>query len=305
MKSKRIFISFLLTGIALLSSCGGGSTPTTDGRLQVLATTSIVADVVRQVGGDYVAVSTLIPIGTDPHEYSPRPRDATAIATAKIIFANGAGLEEFLNPLMESAGGNEKMIEVSGGIRFLTQSESESGGGPTLDPHTWMDPNNVLIWVDNITTALSSADPDHAVDYQVNAESYSISLIDLDSWIRSEVELIAPDHRIIVSDHGVLGYFIHEYGFSQLGTITGSFSTDAAPSAREVARLEDKIRNSGVRAIFITEPSNQTLADQIAQDTGIQAVWIYHASLTDSRGPASSYLDFMRYNVSAIVEALR
>ena len=116
---------------------------------------------------------------------------------------------------------------------------------------------------------------------------------------------IPPQNRLLVVDHAVLGYFAAQYGFTQEGTITGSFSSEAAPSARELAALEDKIRQSGVKAVFVSEAVNQTLADQIAADTGIKSIWIYHAALTASTGPAASYLEFMRHNVNAIVEALK
>ena len=305
MKKNQMLISILITSTFLLSACVSRNTPSLDGRLQVLATTSIVAEIVQQVGGEYITVTTLIPVGADPHEFSPRPQDVAAIVDADIVFANGAGLEEFLNSLLESAGGTGKLVEVSGGIDLITWEGAESGVLPANDPHTWMNPNNVLIWLTNITAALSAADPDHTSEYVAKSEAYASLLQNLDTWIRSVVEQIPAKNRMIVSDHAVLGYFIDEYGFSQGGTITDSFSTEAAPSARELAALEEEIRNSGVRAIFVTEPSNRTMADQIAQDTGIRAVWIYHASLTDASGPAPTYLDFMRYNVSAIVEALK
>jgi ABC-type Zn uptake system ZnuABC Zn-binding protein ZnuA len=168
-----------------------------------------------------------------------------------------------------------------------------------------MDPNNVLVWVENIAVALSAADPEHAAAYQANAEAYAAELRALDEWIRAQVAQVPAENRSLVADHATLGYFAEEYGFTQVGTITGSFSTEAAPSAQELAALEDEIRSLGVRAIFVTEASNQSMVEQIAQDTGIRAVWLYHASLTEADGPAPSYLEFMRYNVSAIVEALK
>ena len=296
----RGLLLFLVAGALLLTACGGAKAPDPDNRLQALATTSIVADVVQQVGGEYVNLTVLMPVGTDPHEYSPRPQDAAALADAQVIFANGAGLEEFLQPLLESAGATDKLVEVSNGVSLLAL-DGETGS----DPHTWMDPNNVIVWAQNIAAALTAADPEHAADYQANAEAYAASLRDLDAWIRSEVEQIPEANRLLVSDHAVLGYFAGTYGFSTLGTITGSFSTEAAPSAQELAALEDAILASGVKAIFVTESSNQVMADQIAGDTGIQAVWLYHASLTDASGPAPTYLEFMRYNVAAIVEALK
>ncbi|KAF0108262.1 MAG: ABC transporter substrate binding protein [Anaerolineaceae bacterium] len=298
---KRLAL-LVVAGLFLFTACGGGPPAQTGDSLNVLATTSIVADVVAQVGGDFVTLTVLLPAGTDPHAFSPQPQDAAALADADIIFANGAGLEAFLPPLLESAGADGKLVEVSAGIEL---QPLPGGDASTGDPHTWMDPNNVIVWTQNIAAALSSADPAHAADYQANAAAYAASLRALDAWIRAQVEQVPPANRLLVSDHAVLGYFAARYGFTQAGSITGSFSSEAAPSAQELAALEDKIRADGVRAIFVTEASNQSLADQVARDTGIQAVWLYHASLTEAGGPVPTYLDFMRYNVNAIVNALK
>ena len=303
MKTLWAPILAIILVLLMVTACNNTAAPV-DGKLQVLATTSIVADVVQQVGGDHIQVTTLMPVGTDPHEYSPRPQDTVALVDAQIIFANGAGLEEFLQPLIENANAASKLVEVSSGIELLHLVDDHTGQQGS-DPHTWMSPSNVVIWVVNIEAALSAADPAHAADYQANAQAYTAALRELDSWIRSEVAQIPAENRLLISDHAVLGYLAVEYGFKQPGTITGSFSTEAAPSAQELAALEDEIRSSGVKAIFVTEASNQPMADQVAKDTGIQAVWLYHASLTDANGPAPTYLDFMHYNVSAIVAALK
>ena len=303
-QSRFQFSTGLLTVVLfmLVSACGPGTPAATGGKLRVLATTSIVGDVVSQVGGDLIALSVLMPVGTDPHDFQPRPQDATALADAQVLFSNGAGLEGFLQPLLESTGAMANLVEVSAGVTLLPLPGSDQSTG---DPHTWMDPNNVIIWTQNIAAALSTADPAHATDYRANADVYVASLRDLDTWIRSEVVQIPLQNRLLVADHAVLGYFAARYGFTQEGTITGSFSSEAAPSARELAALEEKIIQSGVRAVFVSEAVNQTLADQIAGDTGIKSVWIYHATLSAPGGPAASYLDFMRYNVKAIVEALK
>jgi ABC-type Zn uptake system ZnuABC Zn-binding protein ZnuA len=302
MKIKIMLFTLLVIAMLLLSACGRGGTPVASGKLQVLATNSIVGDVVGQVGGDNITMSLLMPLGTDPHDYLPRPQDAAALADAQIIFANGAGLEASLQPLFDSTGATSKLVEVSDGITLL---RLPGGDQSTGDPHTWMDPNNVLIWTQNILTALSIADPAHATAYQANAKAYDTSLRDLDTWIRAEVAQIPPQNRLLVTDHAVLGYFAVQYGFSQVGSITGSFSSEAAPSAKELAALEEKIRQTGVRAVFVSEATNQALADQVAADTGIRTVWIYHATLTAPGGPAPTYLDFMHYNVNAIVGTLK
>ena len=301
---NRFFRPFILSIVLFgLAACGSGTpTAVTGGKLKVLATTSIVGDVVSQVGGDLIDLSVLMPVGTDPHDFQPRPQDAASLVDAQIIFSNGAGLEAFLQPMLDSTGTTGKLVEVSAGITLLPLP---GGNGLAGDPHTWMDPNNVILWTQNIAAALSSADPAHAADYQANAKTYTAALQDLDAWIRTQVAQIPPQNRLLISDHAVLGYFAQQYGFTLEGTLTGSFSSDAAPSAQELAALENTIRQTGVKAIFVSEAVNQSLADQVAADTGIKAVWIYHATLTAPGGPAPSYLDFMRYNVNAIVNALK
>jgi manganese/iron transport system substrate-binding protein len=286
----------------MLSACSDGTPAGNGGKLRVLATNSIVGDIVNQVGGDTILLTILMPVGTDPHNFQPRPQDATALTNAQVIFSSGAGLETFLPPLLESAHATGRLIEVSAGITLLPLPGSNLSTG---DPHTWMDPNNVILWTKNIAAALSVADPAHAEKYQANAEGYAVSIRDLDAWIRTEVAFIPLKNRLLIADHAVLGYFAAAYGFIQEGTITSSFSSEAAPSAKELAALEDKIHQAGVKAIFVSEAVNQTLADQVAADTGIKAVRIYHATLTAANGPAASYLEFMRYNVKAIVEALK
>jgi len=300
---KKLY-SFTFTIIIIISCLGCGRTPNQDNKIHLLTTTSIIADIVKQVGGDLTEVTSLIPIGTDPHDFSPQPKDAAAIVDADIIFINGAGLEDNLMTLIESADGIGKLIEVSQGVD-MHFSETEDGKAQFPDPHTWMDPRNILIWLNNITEALVEIDPSHGDAYKANSADYALQIEDLDFWIRSQVEIIPTDRRLIVSDHNVLGYFNAAYGFTQLGTITGSSSTEASPSAQDIASLEELIKQNNISAIFISEMSSLTLADQIALDTGLQVVKINHGSLSTEGGPAPTYLDFMRYNVAAIVEALR
>ncbi len=308
MRTKPPLLSLSLIVLQLLSSCASGRPSAGDDRLQVLATTSIVADVVRRVGGDYVQVMTLLPFGADPHTFKPRPQDVAAIVEAQIVFANGAGLEEFLEPLLESAGAMDKLVEVSAGIELLPfagEDEGEENHHESGDPHTWMDPNNVLVWVANITAALVEADPQHDPAYRANAAAYASELRALDGWIRQQVAQVPAENRYLVADHAVLGYFADEYGFTQIGTIAGSFSTGASPSAHELAVLQKRIRSYGVKAVFVGVEVNQNLAQQVAHDTGVKLVPLYHGSLTDAAGPVPTYLEFMRYNVTAIVEALK
>jgi ABC-type Zn uptake system ZnuABC Zn-binding protein ZnuA len=323
---KTTILAWCLTVIIVLVACTSPVAPTSEetnppdketehaGKLKVLATTSIVSNVVSMVGGEQIETTTLLPLGSDPHGFEPTPQDMTKILDADVIFANGAGLEEFLDNLIESAGAQNKVVYVSRGIelRHLESQTSQAGtteiedddqvGG---DPHTWVDPNNVMVWVHNIRDTLSELDPQDAEYYQVNSEKYEGSLKELDSWIREQVADVPEANRKIVSDHNLLGYFADQYGFEQVGAIIPSYSTLAEPSASELAELEDAVKELGVKAVFVGNTVNPSLATRVAEDTGTNLVFIYSGSLTEPGGEAGSYIDYMRYNVQTIVEALK
>ncbi|MFO3796050.1 MAG: metal ABC transporter substrate-binding protein [Anaerolineales bacterium] len=312
----RRFLIPLLLVVAIMLGCS--PRPAGSGKLQVVATTGIVADVVRQVGGEFVEVTTLLPPGTDAHSYTSRPEDVVMLSKARLVFANGAGLEEFLAPLLENAGAKERLVEVSNKIPLLEfemkdeheeqhEQHDHAAGGEhkhAFDPHTWFSPKNVILWVDTIAEALSQADPAHRATYQKNAEAYKAQLQELDAWIADQVAQIPPQNRKLVTDHRIFGYFARDYGFEQIGAIIPSFSTEASPSAQELATLEDAIRAYGVKAIFVEEIGNQQLAEQVSRDTGVRLVALYH-DLGPAGSEADTYLKYMRYNVAQIVEALK
>jgi len=309
---KRIYlilpVLFLLLLLSACSSSGRqGSHP--DGRLQVVATTSIVGDVVGNIGGELIELTVLVPPGGDPHTFEPRPQDIAAVSDAQVVFANGLGLEEALKGVLE-ANVKGTLVEVSDGLAVipLQDKDEHEGAQPehgTGDPHTWMDPNNVIIWAGNIATALAEADPTNRATYQANAESYMAELRELDAWIRQQVEQVPPKQRKLVSDHAVLGYFAAEYGFEQVGLVIPALSSSAAPSAQELAALVDAIRAQDVQAILVGTTVNPALSEQVANDTGAELVFIYTGSLSQPGGEASSYIQLMRYNVQTIVDTLK
>lgn len=303
MKRMRYGLIVILAA-ALLAACSSSAAKPTlpaDGGLSVVATTTIAADVVRQVGGEHVQVKTLLPLGADPHSFEPAPRDMADISSASLIFANGAGLEQFLQPLIENAGAAARVIDLSEGIDLLKGTGEETGS----DPHVWVDPNNVLVWVENIRAALSQADPQHADAYQANSERYAAELKALDAWIRERVAAIPEANRKLVTDHLVFGYFARQYGFEQVGAIVPGYSTLSSPSAKELAAIESAVRAQGVKAVFVGESVNPNLAQRLSEDTGIQLAYVYTGSLSPPDGPAGTYLDYMRYNVNQIVAALK
>jgi ABC-type Zn uptake system ZnuABC Zn-binding protein ZnuA len=273
-------------------------------KLYAIATTSIVADVVGNVGGDHVELKTLMPPGADPHAFEPTPQDIAAVSDAHVIFANGVGLEEFLEPLLESAGATNRVVHVSHGIP-LHEAEHEDGHHHDADPHTWTDPNNVVTWVNNIQQTLVALDPANASSYESNASSYEAELHELDAWVREQVSQIPQEQRKIVTDHDIFGYFVERYGFTQVGAIFPGYSTLTEPSAKELAELEDKVRDLDVKAVFVGHTVNPSLAQRVAEDTGVQLVYVYTGSLSQAGEPADSFIAYVRYNVNAIVNALK
>lgn len=275
----------------------------------MVAITTIVGDVVRQIAGDKVDLSILLPTGIDPHGYSPAPRDLTYVADARVIFVNGFGLEVFLSSMLESAGSDARIVSVSEGITALKPVEEhaaeEEQGHEEGDPHVWTDPNNVKIWVGNISDILVELDPANAAAYRANAEAYLGALDELDQWIRRQVALIPDEKRYLVTDHDNLAYFAQAYGFKLIGAVIPGISTLSETSAQELAAVEDAIRNTGTPVIFVSDNASATLPERVAMDTGIRVVRIHSGSLTGPEGNAPTYLEYIRYNVGVIVEALK
>jgi ABC-type Zn uptake system ZnuABC Zn-binding protein ZnuA len=274
-------------------------------RLRAIATTSIVGDVVRQVGGDWIDLRVLMPVGVDPHSFEPAPQDMARVADAHVVFASGAGLEVFLERLLDSAGGEARVVPLSAGVELhgVAGEDGDHDHGEA-DPHVWLDPNNVVIWTHNVEQSLRALDPAHADAYAANAVAYAAKLAELDAWIREEVARVPAADRKLVTDHTSFTYLAQRYGFVQVGAVFPGYSTLSEPSARELAALEDAIRTLDVRAVFVGITVNPDLADRIVTDTGTVLVPLYTGSLSGPEGPAGDYISLMRYNVSAIVDAL-
>ena len=292
----------LLLTASLIAACSPSPDPGSEtGKLKVVATSSILADVVRVIGGEQINLIQLLPQGSDPHSYSPTPQDLVKISDAEVIFSNGLGLEALLDPLFESAGIADRVVPVSDGITTI-QIDNGKGG---QDPHTWTDPNNVLLWVDNIEKTLIELDPDNEKNYQANAESYRRELMELDDWIRNRTDQIPEEQRNIITDHLIFGYFANQYGFTQAGTIIPGYSSLAEPSAQSLAELEATINKLGVKVIFVGENVNPDLAERIAEDTGTKLVFLFTGSLSEQGGDADTYVKYMRHNTNAIVESMK
>ncbi|NIS81039.1 MAG: zinc ABC transporter solute-binding protein [Anaerolineales bacterium] len=290
--------------------------PLGDGeRLRVVATTSIVADLVAEIGGESIDLTVLIPPGADPHSFLPTPRDYQALTDAHVIFINGVGLEQFLHETLEQVAEDVPVVSLSEGIdlrRFAEREDKDHDEGEEhteghktgIDPHVWFDPLNVMIWAENIAQALGALDPMGAELYEKNTNGYTEALQVLHLSIEELVGRVPEKNRVLVSDHLVFGYFAERYGFEMLGAVIPAYSTAAEPSARELAALEETMLALDVRAVFVGESVNPKLAQRVAEDTGVFLVPLYTGSLSEPGGPAGTYLELMRYNVEAIVGAL-
>ncbi len=299
---KKIFNSITIFAIATLFLAACGSAPSGgDGALNVLASTTFLADIAQNVAGDRLKVESLLPIGSDPHSYQAAPADVAKIAESKVLILNGLEYEHFIEPLLENTGGERLMIEATTGLNPKEDAGSEHG----VDPHMWLDPNLVITYVENIRDGLIQADPASAEIYKANADAYIAQLKELDKWIVEQVDAIPADRRLLVTNHEAMGYFADRYGFEVAGSVIPSFSSNASPSAQEMAGLIDGIKKLNVPAIFLDTADNDVLAKQIADETGVMIVADLHLeSLTDG-APAPTYIDMMKDNVSKIVEALK
>ncbi|MQC27040.1 MAG: zinc ABC transporter substrate-binding protein [Chloroflexi bacterium] len=307
MKNPKIIIVML--GLLAVVSCGRSPAGPESG-LRVVVSTNILGDVVNEIGGDLIDLNILIPAGTDPHSYEPNAQDIARVADADLIFVNGLGLEEFLARIVQSAGLALNVVVASDGVDTIEfggdHDGKESEGQPQIvDPHVWMDPNNVMVWADNIAAALSEADPANRQMYTDNAAAYKQALAEFDAWALQKISELNLAERVLVTDHDALGYFALHYQFEVVGTVIPGLSTLSEPSAAERANLEALIAERGVGAIFVGSEVNPDLAEQIAADSAVQVVPLYSGSLSGADGPSPTYLTMMRYNVETIVAALQ
>jgi ABC-type Zn uptake system ZnuABC Zn-binding protein ZnuA len=276
-----------------------------------VATTSVIGDLVHNVGGDAIQLTVLIGPGVDAHTFDPAPSDLVTLENAAVVFENGLGLEPWLDRFWESAQPAGTRVVVSDGIMPLPAGAEEGGASGeseqgAFDPHVWHAVPNAIVMVDTIRKALDAADPAHAATYDANAAAYTAELKGLDGWVREQVATLPPERRKLVTSHDTFAYFAKEYGFEILGTALGSISTEVGdPSAQKIVALVDEIDAAGVCAIFTENVSNPDLMDAIADEAGVE---VGPPLYTDALGPADSpggtYVGMIKSNVTSIVTAL-
>lgn len=265
-------------------------------QLKVVASFSILADFVRNVGGDRINLTTLVGADSDVHVYTPAPSDAKRIADAKLVVVNGLGLEGWLPRLVQSSGSKAQVVTASAGIAPLKL-------GSAADPHGWQSVPNAKIYVTDIADALATADPDDAEFFRAQAKAYLEKLETLDREIREAVAKIPQERRKVISTHDAFGYFAAEYGVQFIAPL--GVSTETEPSARDIATIIGQIKAQKIPAVFLENISDDRLIRRIAAETGSKVGGtLISDGLTGEKGPAPTYIDMVRHNIKALTSAL-
>jgi zinc/manganese transport system substrate-binding protein len=265
-------------------------------QLKVVASFSILADFVRNVGGDRINLTTLVGADSDVHVYTPAPSDAKRIADAKLVVVNGLGLEGWLPRLVQSSGSKAQVVTVSAGIAPLKL-------GSAADPHGWQSVPNAKIYVTDIANALAAADPDDAEFFRAQAKAYLEKLETLDREVREAVAKIPQERRKVISTHDAFGYFAAEYGVQFIAPL--GVSTETEPSARDIATIIGQIKAQKIPAVFLENISDDRLIRRIAAETGSKVGGtLISDGLTGEKGPAPTYIDMVRHNIKALTSAL-
>jgi zinc/manganese transport system substrate-binding protein len=279
-------------GLAAFAAGCGSSASDSEGRLEVVATTTQIGDWVHEVGGDAVAVDQVLEPNTDPHEYEPRPSDVAAAAGAGAVFASGEGLDSWIDEIVADSGSDAEVIDLG-----ATVPERLSG-----DPHWWHDPRNAEAAVREIQRALIAADPAHRALFRRNADEYLRRLARLDAGIANCLGRIPPAERKLVTDHDAFGYFAHRYGIDVVGAVIPSQTTQAQPSAKDVSALIDLIERERVKAVFPESSLSASVAEAVARQTGASSDYeLYGDTLGPEGSPGATYIGMEAANAEAMV----
>ena len=294
-------IALLLAVVAALAACSPatGEPSANPDAIRVVATTTVLADLIAQVGGSNVSVTSIVPKGGVVETFDPSPRDIAAISEADLIVMNGLGLDSWLEPVVASAAPDAPVVRLGEdlpGVEYATDDETG-----TANPHLWLNVAYADRYVEKLTEALSIADPGKADAIQAGGAAYRARLGELDAWVREQIDTIPPDNRTLVSFHEAFPYFARAYGLDIVGTVVGVPGQD--PSAGEVAALVDAIKGSGAKAVFTEAQFNPELAQAIADEAGVVVESdLYNDSLGDP--PVDTYEGLIRWDTEKIVRAL-
>jgi zinc/manganese transport system substrate-binding protein len=272
-------------------------------KLRAVASISIIADLVHNVGGDRVEVTALVGPDGDPHIYSPPPGDARTLASSAIVFVNGLGLEGWTTRLIAASGTRAPTVVVSSGVAPRKMPDEDRSGRIAIDPHAWQAVANAKIYIANIRDGLSAADPAGSAVYAANAAAYLGKLDELEREIRTAIATIPADRRKIITTHDAFGYFADAYGINFIAP--QHVATEAEPSARDVAAIIAQIKQQKIPAVFLENITDPRLMQEIARETGAKiGGTLYSDALSAPGGPAGNYIEMMRHNLREMTKAL-
>lgn len=305
--TMRVWISAAVASLLLVGACTSDGADNRGDQVRVIATTSILGDVVSHLAGDGIELEMLIPPGVDPHDFAPSAQQVAAISSADLIIANGLGLEEGLEDVLAQARSEGiSLIEVGEGVDPLPSDASEAGAGDehgSFDPHFWQDPLRMKIAVDAIAQSLGDAG---VAEGALRLAEYQTEIDATHSQIVATLEPIPADRRLLVTNHDAFGYFADRYDFEVIGTIVPGGSTLAEPSSAEIAELVATIVSNDVPAIFVENIASTGLAEILAEETGtsIEIVLLVSDALGEPGSATGTYLGMLEYNATAIADAL-
>lgn len=301
MLTRRMILPLLAGHLILAGSPLPAATQGAD-KLKVVSTFSILGDLVRNVGGERVEVTTLVGPNGDAHVYSPTPADGRRLTEAKIVFTNGLKFEGWIDRLVKSSGTKAVKVEASKDVKPL-KGEDGHGHGHDNDPHAWQSIGVAKIYVSNIREALIAADAAGRETYEANTAAYLKNLDDLEAEIRNLVAGIPAERRRIITSHDAFRYFEEAYGIDFVAP--QGVSTESEASAKDVARIIQQIRREKIAAVFVENVSDARLMERIAKETGAKiGSRVYSDALSEPNGPAGTYIDMMRHNIRAFSAAL-
>jgi zinc/manganese transport system substrate-binding protein len=305
MRPRLLVPLSMLAAVAalLVAGCGGSAAPAAKpGAIDVVVTTTQLGDIVRAVGGDAVAVHQILQPNTDPHTYEPRPKDIQETAGAKLVVTSGDNLDQWMGDVIANAAGHPALLDAGAGRPLALPGEDSGPEASRFDPHWWHDPVDVEYAVLRIRDALARADGKATATIDAGAEAYLAKLKTLDAGIAKCMDSVPAAQRKLVTDHDAFGYFAKRYGIDVVGAVIPSQTTQAQPSAGDLAKLTTVIRREGVKAIFPESSINPKLAKAIARETGASANYTLYG---DTLGPAGSrgatYLSMEVANADAMV----
>jgi zinc/manganese transport system substrate-binding protein len=306
LKPLRLVLALSVITLSPLGLAAASADP-----LDVVASFSVIGDFAKNVGGDRVKITTIVGPDGDAHVYEPTPADATAMAKADVVLVNGLHFEGFLQRLVETSGTRATVVELTKGVtpiefkpEFAEEDAAEgSGGGHAVDPHAFQSIANAKIYVANIADAFCMADKAGCETYRAKATAYNEKLTQVEADVKAGVAAIPADKRTIITSHDAFGYFEHEYGLTFRAP--EGISTESEPSAADVAKLIDQIKEQKAAAIFVENITNTRLIEQIASETGLKVGGtLYSDALSPADGPASTYIDMMEHNIATIKGAI-